>query len=96
MLVKPREKKDSRQRATEEEPKAKPKRTRTRAHTCVCNKCHKEQPYIEQTVPIQYGFNCKKTILIEGIERVCAVCGWHVDDIEVSRINKEIAEKEVT
>ena len=93
MLVKPREKKDNRQRATEEKETVKPKRTR--AHKCVCNKCHKEQTYVEVSVPIQFGFNCKQKVLIEGIERRCSVCGWHVDDIEVSRINTEIAEQEL-
>ena len=83
MLVKLKDAKESVQKTT------KPKRTRTR--TCVCNKCHKEQTYIEQTIPIQYGLNCKQSVLINGIERVCSVCGWHVDDVEVSKINQKIA-----
>ena len=88
MLVKPRENKTQEQQATE-----KPKIIRTRAHKCVCNKCHKEQSYVEVTVPIQYGFNCKQKVLIDGIERRCAVCGWHVDDIATWEINRQIAEK---
>ena len=58
---------------------------------CVCNKCHKTVTYKEITIPIQYGFNCKQSVQIEGIERVCSECGWHVDDVEVSLLNHNIA-----
>ena len=80
MLVKPR---------TEEKQTKVSKKNKKK---CPCNKCHKMQTYNEITIPIQYGFNCKKSVLIDGIERVCSVCGWHVDDIETWEINKEIAE----
>lgn len=69
----------------------KPKQQKVSKKKCVCNKCHKEQPYIETTVQIQYGFNCKQSVLIDGIERVCSVCGWHVDDIMTTEINSETA-----
>ena len=73
-------------------PIEKPKTTKSRRQ-CVCSRCHAMRPYIEQIVPINYGINCKTKVLIDGIERVCSVCGWHVDDIETCKINKEIAEK---
>ena len=87
MLVKPR--KDLPK--AEEKPKTVVKSTRVSKNKCVCNKCHKTQTYLEVKIPIQYGFNTKKSVQIEGIERVCSVCGWHVDDIETTRINSEIA-----
>lgn len=59
----------------------------------LCSRCHTVQPYNEIKVPIKYGFNDKDHVLIDGIERVCAVCGYHVDDIEVSRINHDIAKE---
>ena len=59
----------------------------------LCSRCHTVQPYNEIKVPIKYGFNDKDHVLIDGIERVCVVCGYHVDDIEVSRINHDIAKE---
>ena len=59
----------------------------------LCSKCCKEQPYEEKTVKINYGFNDKEHVLIDGIERICTVCGWHVDDIETSALNRDIALK---
>lgn len=60
---------------------------------CLCSKCCTVQPCEDVKVQINYGFNDKKHVLIEGIERVCKVCGWHVDDIEVSKINHDLAVK---
>ena len=57
----------------------------------LCSKCCKVQPYNEITVPIKYGFNDKKHVLIQGVERICTVCGWHVDDIETTQINRQLA-----
>lgn len=49
------------------------------------------QPYNEVEKPIKYGFNDKKYIIINGIERVCSVCGWHVDDMATTEINRQRA-----
>lgn len=87
MLVKPRKEK------AEDTPKKTEKKARQSKKQCVCSRCHAMQSYKEITVPIKYGFNCKKSVLIDGIERVCSVCGWHVDDIETCKINRELAEK---
>lgn len=83
MLIKPRE----------EQPK--PRQIKVSKKQSICNKCHKSQPYKEITIPIQYGFNGKQSVLIDGVERICTVCGWHVDDVEVSRINSEMAKKKL-
>ena len=82
MLIKPNNKKTV---------EVKTQKIRQSKKQCVCNKCHSMQTYYEINVPIQYGFNSKQSVLIEGIERVCSVCGWHVDDIETTRINHDIA-----
>ena len=91
MLVKPRPKEEPKKAEIKVEKTEKPKKTSKKK--CVCNKCHKEVSYIEVSVPISYGLNCKKKVEIEGIERQCSICGWHVDDIEVDNINREIALK---
>ncbi len=58
---------------------------------CLCSRCGQLQTYKEITIPIKYGFNDKQHVLIDGIERVCTVCGWHVEDIETTEINRQIA-----
>ncbi len=59
----------------------------------LCSRCHQLQPCEDKTIQINYGFNDKEHVLIDGIERVCKVCGWHVDDTEVSVLNHDIAIK---
>lgn len=86
MLVKPR-KQEPQQQAVEKKPKKSHKQV-------VCNKCHSLQTYEEHTVPLQYSLNGKITVQIDGIERRCSKCGWHVDDVEVSMIN-QLTAKEV-
>lgn len=87
MLVKPRTEQPIQQTI--------PKQVRTSRKQCVCNKCHKTQSYKEVPIQIQYGLNCKQSVLIDGIERICAVCGWHVDDIATTEINSEIAKEKL-
>ncbi len=63
------------------------------AKSSICSRCHTIQPYNEIRIPIKYGFNDKQHVLIDGIEHVCSVCGWHVNDIETTQINKKLAEE---
>ena len=91
MLVRPRET-DKNQSENKEIKINKVKQSRKQ---CLCSRCHKMQPYKEITVPIKYGFNCKISVLIDGIERICSVCGWHVDDIKTTEINQINAEKKI-
>ena len=94
MLVKPRTK-EAEKTEKVEKPKPQVKQTRISKNKCLCSNCHKMQTYKEIQIPIKYSFNMKTDLLIDGIERVCSVCGWHVDDIETTRINREIAENKL-
>ena len=61
----------------------------------LCSWCHKTQPYREVTVQINYGFNDKEHILIDGVERLCEVCGKPVDHPETTQINHDIVVAEL-
>ena len=87
MLVKPRKEEPLKE---QEKPKVK---TRQTGKKCLCSNCHKIQTYKEITVPIKYSLNMKTNVMIDGIEHVCTVCGWYVNNTETDRLNREIAEK---
>ncbi len=58
-----------------------------------CSKCCGERFYQEETRTINFGFNDKERVLIEGPIHICSTCGSEVDSEKMFLKHLEIAEK---